>query len=142
MAEPRKVRIRAVPWTTSTADKVKGMLGELPAYVKRARRVERLIEGLFHAAGEAYDERMRFVRIRKSTRSVARFNKRWEQWLDEEAGEAELDAVNEQIEAYNRFFPVERQAAVKHVALHKLDFEPKEPVTRDDLLAKFPFLRA
>jgi hypothetical protein len=62
---PKRVtRIPAVPWTTPTEEKVKGALGEVPAYVRRARRLEEAVASLFEAARQAREELLLFVALR------------------------------------------------------------------------------
>lgn len=150
--EPRKARIRAVPWTTSTEEKVMGALGEIPAYVRRARRVEKSIAALHREACEVREEMLRFVVLRRKRveetgdpraldalrTSIRRFNRRWPEWL---AGEAPLDRVNEEIDGYNRHYRMERQCAVKYVPLDKIAFTKKERITVESMLDRYPLLR-
>jgi hypothetical protein len=53
-----------VPWRTPTEDKVRGALGEVPAYVRRARRVEEAVDRLFAKAAGAREELLTFVSLR------------------------------------------------------------------------------
>ena len=69
--------------------------------------------------------------------SVARFNSRWRRWVEEEA---ELDELNRQVDGYNRHYRDERQAALRYVPVNKVGFEPKPPVTTEDVLARLPLL--
>jgi hypothetical protein len=184
-----------VPWKTETAEKVKGALGEIPAYIRRVRNMEEAIRRLFHDAGKAREEHLDFVclrfrkvldclseeqgaqlpeptlhalgvilsevdelpaflklRIRPRDRgniaalekaldalrhSVDRFNDRWREWVEQEAPLAE---ANRKIDGYNRHYRIEKQCAVKYVPLDKIDFEPRAPLTTDDVYAELPLL--
>jgi len=155
VAEAERPRFRAVPWKTSTAERVEGALGEIPAYVKRALRVERAVDALFRAAERRYREGLRFVALRRRERDAAagaraseraervlagtvdRFNARWAHWLKKDGRYA---AVNAEIEGYNRWYAVERQCAVKYVPLDSIRQEKRAPLGPDDLLARFPLL--
>lgn len=181
--------VRAVPWKTPTEDKVKGALGEIPAYVRRAKGLEATIDRLWREAEAARSELLAWVCLRAwqvealpeaeapeggafdsvrtaveglpawrrlSARtppkvrrgdgvrardrlrdSIRRFNAAWETWLDEEAP---LNEVNEQVEGYNRHWAFERQCVAKYVPLDKLGFRRREPLTREDLLDRYPLL--
>jgi hypothetical protein len=149
--EPRKAHVRAVPWTTPTEEKVKGALGEIPAYVRRARRVEDAVEALHREAAEIREEMLRFVVLRRKRveesddpralealrTSIRRFNRRWEAWIREEAP---IDRVNDRIDGYNRHYRMERQCALKYVPLDKVAFTPKERITPESLLEEYPLL--
>ncbi|MHC4472845.1 MAG: hypothetical protein ACYTDY_00695 [Planctomycetota bacterium] len=63
-AAPRPVRVRAVPWKTPTEDRVRGALGGVPAYVRRAKRLEDSTARLFDTAREAREEMLVFVALR------------------------------------------------------------------------------
>lgn len=185
---PKKAHVRAVPWKTPPEDMVKGALGEVPAYVRRARRVEDAMRDLFRDAALAREERLLFVvlrlghhrdvlaaldrepsvgvtslhdavagleawRRRRSRsvglageparslaslrESVARFNRRWEAWVREEAP---LARVNREVDGYNRHYRLERQCALKYVPFDAIRFEEKSAVTAADLLREFPLL--
>jgi hypothetical protein len=56
--------IHAVPWKTPTEEKVKGALGEVPAYVRRARNLEQAVADLFRDAAKAREEMLGFVALR------------------------------------------------------------------------------
>jgi len=155
VADGRRPRIRAVPWKTSTAERVEGALGEIPAYVKRALRVERAVDALLRKAERRYREGLRFVALRRRERDAAtgerarerarhvlaetvdRFNARWAHWLGKDGRYA---AVNAEIEGYNRWYAVERQCAVKYVPLDSIRQEKRAPLGPGDLLARFPLL--
>ena len=63
-AAPRPARIHAVPWKTSTEEKVKSALGEVPAYIRRARRTEDAMDRLFRATAEVREEFLEIVSLR------------------------------------------------------------------------------
>lgn len=189
MDEPRKpgkIHVRAVPWKTPTAEKVKGALGEAPAYVRRARRMEDAIDDAFATAARKCEELLAFVclrlrryldavpdpaahpaevaRIRKQVaalatfrdvrprppdrrtsppqllarlhESAARFDRRWRAWIDEARP---LDRANREIEGYNRWYQMERQAALRHVPPDAVRFRKRELLREEDLPA--PLLR-
>lgn len=87
-----KPRVRAVPWTTPTEEKVKGALGELPAYVRRARRLEETVARLWAEAAAAREEMLLFVFLR--LRRVLE--------LGAAAGPA-IDAIREEAERFPTF---------------------------------------
>ena len=71
MAEPkedqprgRPLRIHAVPWKTSTEQKIKGALGEVPAYIRRARRMEEAVERLYVEVAEVREGFLEFTCLR------------------------------------------------------------------------------
>jgi hypothetical protein len=165
---------------------VKGALGEVPAYVRRARRTEDAVRGLHLEVGGHREELLAFVCLRlrqyvdavpgplppriaaihaeiretatfaelrprpargrknapdvaaaRLRESVARFNRRFLRWIDDEAP---LDRANREIEGYNRYYALERQAALRYVPADQVRFEKRKLLTRDDLLAAFPLL--
>ena len=63
-ARTGRPHVRAVPWTTPTEEKVKGALGEVPAYMRRARKLEDEIGLLWEAAGTAREELLPWVCLR------------------------------------------------------------------------------
>ena len=158
MAEeaPSPVRIRAGFWKRTLAERVQSALGELPAYLRRARRVERARVSLFSVATREYRKRLRFVSIRRKSlesargdaviraqrglaQAIARFDKSWARWIDKDAP---IGRVNEEIRGYNRNFELERQYALKHVPVNAVEFEPQPEVTRETLLERFPLLES
>jgi hypothetical protein len=68
--------------------------------------------------------------------SVVRFNRRWGQFLDR----VSLEALNDQIERYNRYYVMEKECVLGSARLAAKHFEPRTPVTRADLLDEFPEL--
>jgi hypothetical protein len=152
----KPLHIRATPWRTPLDEQVRAGMGELPAYVRRARRCERKIEALFLLAARERNRLLRFVRLRKRQlrtepagrrrdraranlrASIARFNRLWERWIVEESP---VEDVNREIEAYNRFYPFERECAVRWVPLDRLEFEKRGLLTRDEIRVRFPPLK-
>jgi hypothetical protein len=61
---PKKIHVRAVPWKTSTAEQVKGALGEIPSYLRRVRDLELAVRELFAEARKARAEMLDFVCLR------------------------------------------------------------------------------
>lgn len=68
--------------------------------------------------------------------SVARFDRRWHHFLDA----LKLDAVNRQIEQYNRYYVLEKECVLGSARLAARNFVPKPRVTREALLAEHPTL--
>ncbi|WP_435021592.1 hypothetical protein TA3x_002458 [Tundrisphaera sp. TA3] len=68
--------------------------------------------------------------------SVERFNRRWGKYLDA----VDLDALNRQIEGYNRFYLLEKECSLGSAALASRHFVPLPPLARDALRAEFPLL--
>lgn len=68
--------------------------------------------------------------------SVERFNRRWQEFLDQ----VELGALNRLREAYNRYYPLEKECAVRSWRLARHGFQPLAPLTHADLAARFPLL--
>ena len=155
MVVPKKerLRIRAVPWKKSLGEQTLDMLGEPPAYVKRALRVERATEQLFARAARRYAKLRRFVDLRRReleaaagrprkerrlrTRlgeTVARCNARWMKWLE---ADGRYDEVNREIEGFNRYYALERLAALKFVPLWAAGVPPGEPLGPADVLARY-----
>ena len=145
--DPRPPRVRAVPWKTPLAERTKAALGEAPAYIRRARNLERNIDLLFARAEKRHEGIMRFVALRqREGRSEAvvrgtieRCNARWRKWVE---AEDRFTRINAEIAAYNENYPDERQAALKHVPLDQVTFEPRDPIGPDDLYARFPLATA
>ena len=160
---PKKepIRTRAVPWKTSLADRVAGQLGEPPAYVKRLILLERSVDSLFALAGRRHAALFKFVELRrkelaaaaghtrreKRARSIleatiARCNVRWKKWLH---AEGRFDAVNAEIESFNRNYISERIAALKYVphneALAQEASSKRTPMGPPDVLERYPFAR-
>jgi len=158
VAERKKerVRIRATPWKTALPDQILGSLGEPPAYVKRALRVERATEALFARAERRYRALHRFVDLRRAELeaaagsprkerklrarlegTVARCNARWKKWLE---AEGRFDEVNGEIEGYNRYYVQERQAALKYLPLWAARADDKPLLGPDDVLQRYRWM--
>jgi hypothetical protein len=69
-------------------------------------------------------------------KSVARFNRQWQQFLHG----LDLTAVNAARAGYNRYYLLEKECAVGSLRIAKQGFTPLEPLTAGELLAKFPLL--
>ncbi|MHC4940514.1 MAG: hypothetical protein ACYTHK_16365 [Planctomycetota bacterium] len=153
MVEPKKERprVRATPWKTALPDQILGSLGEPPAYVKRALRVERAVEALMARAGRRYKALERFVDLRKKEldaapprkrgryekrldETVQRCNARWKKWLE---ADGRFDHVNAEIDGFNRYYVQERQAALKYLPLWAAHVEDKPPFGPEDVLAVY-----
>jgi hypothetical protein len=67
---------------------------------------------------------------------VARFNQRWERHLRE----LDLAHVNAQRQAYNRYYLVEKECALRSARLARQGYSPLPPVTAETLLALLPLL--
>ena len=145
--------MRATPWKKELPEQVFGLLGEPPAYVKRVLRVERAIEVLFARAERRHRALRRFVDLRRKEleaaaghprrerrlrarleETVERCNARWRKWLE---AEGRFDDVNREIDGYNRYYLLERQAALKYVPFHAVRAEPKQPLGPDDVLSRY-----
>jgi hypothetical protein len=78
--------------------------------------------------------------LRRALRLVAdgleRFNRRWRRYV----GQADLDAVNELREGYNRYYVFEKECAVRSATVARQGFLRLPPLTVADLLAELPLL--
>jgi hypothetical protein len=74
--------------------------------------------------------------IRELVGSLERLNRRWKQFLQE----VDLTEVNALREAYNRYYLLEKECAIRSPRLARRGFRPLEPVTREELAARFPAL--
>jgi hypothetical protein len=81
---------------------------------------------------------IRILRLafRELVDSLERFNRRWKQFLQE----IDLSDVNALRETYNRYYLLEKECAVRSARLARQGFRPLEPVTREELAARFPML--
>lgn len=155
--QPRAVRVRAVPWTTTTEERIGRIAQGLPAYLRRARALERSLERLEALVGARYARELRRVEVRSRAcehavvrgrgearaRSMleaaeAAFDRRWLRWLEREL---DLRPLNDEIERFNRYYPIERQCALRHVPVNALPFRPREPVRVAALLRRYPLRR-
>lgn len=145
--------MRATPWKTELPDQALGMLGEPPAYVKRILRLDRAVDALFAHAERRYRTLSRFVDLRRAEleaaagqprkerrlrrrleETVERCNARWRKWLE---AEGRFDDVNREIDDFNRYYMLERQAALKYVPLSAVGMEQRRRLGPGDLLARY-----
>ena len=70
------------------------------------------------------------------SRSVARFNSRWNRYVDE----LDLTGVNELIDGYNRHYLTEKECAFRSTRLAARGYRPKDRVTADGLRYRYPLL--
>ncbi len=68
--------------------------------------------------------------------SITRFNRRWTRFLEE----FKFEYVNRQIDEYNRYYLLEKECSLGSARLAARYFSPKPLVTREGLLAEYPFL--
>jgi len=101
--QKRPAAPRATPWRTSTEERVAGALGELPAYVRRARGVEEAIERFHEALAREREERLEITALK-----VRRLVDLGDEALAEHGGDLDRDALAAlvaelaEIEAYRR----------------------------------------
>lgn len=143
--------MRATPWKRAVSEQVLDHIGEPPAYVKRAARLERAVEALHARAERHYRSLTRFVELRRKELAAAlarkkeraqrrldetvdRCNARWRKWLE---ADGRYDAVNRQIDDFNRYYNLERQAALKHVPMSFVRADPKDHLGPEDLLQRY-----
>jgi hypothetical protein len=74
--------------------------------------------------------------LRELIVSLERFNKRWLAWV---AG-LDLGAVNEARAGYNRFYLVEKEAALRNPTLARRGYQPLGPLTVEEVLGHLPVL--
>jgi hypothetical protein len=183
-----------IPGREDDGNLVKQLLSryDSPAYVRRARRVQEVIDQLVDRCRQQRDKWLTMVRIRlgmlralsnewqgvrpwlageeqllvlhrlqaelkpqlripvRSTmsswrlqhalqglvKSLELFNRRWQAYLQG----VDLAEVNEVREAYNRYYLLEKECALRSVRLARLGFTRLAPFTRDDLIAMLPLL--
>lgn len=68
--------------------------------------------------------------------SVERFNRRWARSLDG----IDFEPLNRQIDAYNRYYVLEKECSLGSAALASRHFVPRSRITLDDFRAEFPLL--
>jgi hypothetical protein len=68
--------------------------------------------------------------------SFERFNRRWSRFVEQ----ISLTRLNELREAYNRFYLLEKECAMRSPAVARDRFESLPPVSYSDILALFPLL--
>lgn len=81
-------------------------------------------------------DKLRFA-LQQLTLSCSRFNRRWQRFVDE----IELTKLNERRAAYNRYYVLEKECALRSAALARQGFQPLSLVTTDDLFREFPLIR-
>ncbi len=80
--------------------------------------------------------RQRTTVARDLAASVGRFNRRW----SERVGGLKLDALNRQIEHYNRYYVLEKECVLGSARLAARHFVPKPLMTPETLFGRFPLL--
>lgn len=70
--------------------------------------------------------------------SFDRFNHRWSRFVEQ----VPLTRLNELREAYNRFYLLEKECAMRSPAVARDRFQPLAPVLASDLMALYPLLPA
>jgi hypothetical protein len=72
--------------------------------------------------------------LREFIASLQRFNERWDRFV----GTVDLREANAAVDAYNRFYLLEKECAMRSPRLAAKGFQPAQPLTRDELMRKFP----
>ncbi len=82
------------------------------------------------------DETPRVLRaaLAELRESVSRFNGRWEKFLRG----IDLGPVNAEREAYNRYYVLEKECALRNAVVARHGFQPLPPLTTADLLTLLP----
>jgi len=70
------------------------------------------------------------------TESIERFNRRWQEFLNE----VDLTHVNRLRDGYNRYYLLEKECAVRSARVARQGFHRLEPLTVDGLAALLPLL--
>jgi len=81
-------------------------------------------------------ERKRRMIARDLLAAVERFNRRW----SARVGELNLDAINRQIDHYNRYYVLEKECVLGSARLAARHFVPRPTLGQGDLLADHPLL--
>jgi len=81
-------------------------------------------------------ERRRRAVARDLVASVERFNRRWTRFL----AELDLDAINRMVDRYNQYYLLEKECVLGSARLAARHFVPRERLTPDGLLARYPTL--
>jgi hypothetical protein len=71
---------------------------------------------------------------RELIEAIDSFNRRWNSWL----AKVDLEPINRARDSYNRFYLLERECALGSAVLARRAFRRLDPVTIDDLIARFP----
>lgn len=74
--------------------------------------------------------------LRDTCLSIERFNTRWRAFLVE----LDLTALNREIEAYNRYYLLEKECAMRSARLARRGYKPLNAASVDELLEQFPLL--
>lgn len=77
------------------------------------------------------------VALSQLIHSWARFNRRWQRFVEE----VELTRLNERRAAYNRYYVLEKECALRSATLARQGFRLLPAVTPDDLFREFPLIR-
>jgi hypothetical protein len=120
-------------------------LFDAPAYIRRARDVERAYDQLIERCARKRTELLAGVRLHRRTRntrlrdlraSIARFNRRWWTFLEQ----LDLTEINRLRDGYNRYYQLEKECAVGSERLASMTFRRLEPVTVEEIRDRFPLL--
>jgi hypothetical protein len=76
--------------------------------------------------------------LRELKASIEQFNRRWRRFLER----VDLLPVNDARAAYNRYYVLEKECAVRSLRVARQGFKPLPPIKVEDLAAEFPFLRS
>jgi hypothetical protein len=86
--------------------------------------------------GQPANARRRRAAASDLVASVARFNRRWSEFLDG----LTLDKVNQKIDHYNRYYVLEKECVVGSARLAARNFVPKPRLTAESLRSEYPLL--
>ncbi len=127
------VRLRLRQWSqvATGPDDWPGVFVSTVAPLYAASRVEAPVWG-----STAGSTRRRQSVARDLVASITRFNTRWRQFLDS----IKLDAVNRQIDQYNRYYVLEKECVIGSTRLAMRHFVPKPLVTLESLIDAHPML--
>jgi hypothetical protein len=92
-------------------------------------------ESLAWAAHRAPPRRRRAV-ARDLVASVSRFNRRWSAFLDQ----LNLEPVNRMVEAYNRYYLLEKECVLGSSRLAMRHYTPRDAMSRAELDSTYPEL--
>jgi hypothetical protein len=88
------------------------------------------------AGGAAVSPRRLRRMLRETHESLTRFNRVWQQYI----GQLDLTPLNRELEAYNRYYLLEKECALRSARLARQGYRPFSPISTDDLLDQFPLL--
>ena len=131
MLEMVKVRLRQWSAVATGPDDWRGLLARSvdPLYLLSGTDLP------VWASRPAPDRRRRAV-VRDLSASVARFNRRWLQFLEG----VRLDSLNRQIDEYNLYYVFEKECVLGSARLAGRNFVPQPRVSREALLIEHPTL--